>query len=120
MDHFDIKVSEVNEPARLSAVEHLGLSEVGEVLVISENLHGERRAMEVMAPGFQGADDGKEFTVIDVTVSFCRGERLGEIGTWVPVPVGVCLEEDSTRCILGSVGGNGERGEEVGEVKYGF
>ena len=32
--------------------------------------------MEVVTPGFQGADDRKEFSVIDVVVSFCRRERL--------------------------------------------
>ena len=74
MDHFKIEVGEVEEPARLLAVECLGLVEVGEVLVISENLHWKGRAMKVMAPRFQGTDDSKEFPVIDVVVSFCGGE----------------------------------------------
>ena len=104
----------------MSVVERLGLAEVGEVLVISDNLHWKGRAMEVMVPRLQGADDSKEFPVIDVVVLFCGGERLREIGTWVPVPIGVCLEEDSTRRIFGGVGGDGERGGEVGEVKDGF
>ena len=38
----------------------------------------------------------------------------------MPVPIGVCLEEDSTRCIFGGIGGDGERGGEVGEVKDGL
>ena len=57
MDHFKVEVGKVNEPACLSVVECLGLAKVGKVLVIGENLHWERRAMEVVAPGFQGADD---------------------------------------------------------------
>ena len=96
MDHFKIKVGKVDEPARLPAIQHLGLTEIGEIFVVREDLHWERRAMEVMAPRFQSADDGKEFSVIDVVVLLCGGERLGEIGTWVPVSIGVYLEEDST------------------------
>ena len=87
MDHFEIKVSEVNEPLCLMTVECLGLSKVGEVLVISEHLHQKERSMEVMSPGFQGADDSEEFSVVDIIVSFCRGEQLREVGTWVPFSV---------------------------------
>ena len=29
MDHFEVKVSEVNKPTRLVAVKRLGLSEIG-------------------------------------------------------------------------------------------
>ena len=57
MDHFKVEVGKVNEPAHLSAVKRLGLAEVGKVLVIGENLHWERRAVEVVAPGFQGTND---------------------------------------------------------------
>ena len=76
MDHLEVKVSEVDEPSCLLAIERLGLAEVGKILVVCENLYRERRAMEVVMPGFQGADDHKEFLVIDVVVSFSRRERL--------------------------------------------
>ena len=76
MDHFEIKVGKVNEPARLSAIERLGLVEVGEVLVIRKDLHQEGGAMKVVAPRFQGVDNYEEFSVIDVVVSFGRRERL--------------------------------------------
>ena len=74
MDHLKVKVSEVDEPARLPAVEHFGLAEVGEVLVIGENLYWEGRAMWVVTPRFQGMDDREEFSVIDVIVPFSRRE----------------------------------------------
>ena len=76
MDHLEVKVGEVDEPSCLSAIERLGLAEVGEVFVVCENLHRERRAVEVVTPGFQGVDDREEFSVIDVIVSFGRRERL--------------------------------------------
>jgi len=64
--------------------------------MVGEDLNWERGAMEVVSPGFEGVDDGKEFTIIDIVVSFCLGERLREVGTGVPVSVGVCLEENSS------------------------
>ena len=70
MDHLEVKVGEVDEPSCLSAIERLGLAEVGETFVVCENLYQERRAVEVVMPGFQGADDHEEFSVIDVVVSF--------------------------------------------------
>ena len=57
VDHLEVKVSKVNKPACLAAIERLRLSEVGEVLVISEDLHRKGGAVKVMAPGFKGTDD---------------------------------------------------------------
>ena len=76
VDHFEVKVCEVNKPTRLSAIERLGLSEIGEVLMVGEDLYRERGAMEVMAPGLQGANDSEEFAIIDVVVTLGRGEGL--------------------------------------------
>ena len=41
MDHFQVEVGEVNELASLSLVEVLGGAEVGEVLMVGENLDRE-------------------------------------------------------------------------------
>ena len=76
MDHFQVKVSKVNEPARLAAVECLGLAEIGKVLVVSEDLHRKGGAMKIVAPGFQGTDNSKEFSVVDVVVPLSGGEGL--------------------------------------------
>jgi len=65
----------------------LGLSEVGEVFVVGKDLNWERRAVKVVSPGFKGTDDSKEFTIINIIVSFCLRERLGKVGTRVPIPV---------------------------------
>ena len=82
--------------------------EVHQVFVVSRDLDRERGTVEVMPPGLQGMDDGEEFLVIDVVVPFCRDERLGQIGTGVPITIGVSLEEDGVRSIFGGVGGDGE------------
>ena len=52
MDHLKVEVGEVNEPACLAAIECLRLVEIGEVLVVSKDLHREGGAMEIMVPGF--------------------------------------------------------------------
>ena len=54
----------------------MGLAEVGKVLVVGEDLHREGGAVKVMAPGFQGADNGEEFAVINVVITFGGGEGL--------------------------------------------
>ena len=56
------------------AVEVLSLTEVHQVLVVSEDLNREERPMKVVPPQLQSTDDGKEFSVIDVIVSFSRDE----------------------------------------------
>ena len=120
MDHFQVEVSEVDEPLGLLTIEGLGRAKVGEVFVISEDLYGEWEPVEVVSPGFQGTNDSKEFSVVDVIVPFCRREILEEIGTRVPVTIGVCLEEDGSRGVFGGIGCNGEGGGKVGEVKDWF
>ena len=116
VDHFQVEVCKVDEPAGLSSVEVLGGTEVGEVFVVGEDLDWEGGSMEVVSPRFQGSDDGEEFSVVNVIVPFCWGERLGEVGTWVPFAIGVGLEKDSTRSIFRGVSGNGEGCSGVREV----
>ena len=120
MDHFEVKVGKVDKPTRLATVKRLGLMEIGQILVVSENLYQKRRAMEVVTPGFQGANDGEEFAVTDVVVVFGGGERLREVRARMPVTVGVGLEEDGAGCIFRCVGSNGEGCGEVREVENGF
>ena len=54
----------------------MGLTKVGKVLVVGEDLHRKGGTMEVMAPGLQGANDSEEFAIIDVVVTLGRGEGL--------------------------------------------
>jgi len=64
--------------------------------VVSKDLNRKWGAVEVVSPGSKGADDCKEFSIIDVVISFRLGERLREVGAGMPVSVGVSLEEDSS------------------------
>ena len=47
--------------------------------------------MKAVVPRFQGVDDGEEFLVVDIVVAFGGGEQLREVGTGVPIPVGISL-----------------------------
>ena len=76
MDHFEVEVGNVDEPTCLSAIKRLWLAEVGEVFVIREYLYWKGGTMKIMAPRFQGTDDCKEFSVIDVVVALSWGEGL--------------------------------------------
>ena len=50
MDHFQVEVSKVDEPTGLSSIEGLGGMEVGEVLMVSDDLYRARGPMEVVSP----------------------------------------------------------------------
>ena len=88
--------------------------------MVGEDLHREWGAMEVVPPRLQGANDSEKLTIIDIVIPFGRGEGLRQVGTWVPVAIGVGLEEDGARRVFGSVHGDGEGGGEVWEVEDGF
>ena len=55
--------------------------------MVGKDLYWEGRAMEVVSPGFKGTDDGKEFAIVNIIVSFCLRERLGKVGAGVPIPI---------------------------------
>ena len=61
-------------------------------------------------------DDGEEFSVINVVVSLSRGERLREVGTWVPFAIGVGLEKNGAGSVFRGVSSNSEGCGGVGEV----
>ena len=102
------------------AVERLGLAEISKVLVVGEDLYGKGGAVEIVAPGFQGANNGEKFPVVNVVISFSGGEGLQEVRAGMPIAVGVGLKEDGTRHMFGGVRGDGKGDGEVGEVKDRF
>ena len=91
-----IKLREVEEPVSLVTVKFLGLSEVGEVLMVSEYLDWGGGSKEIVSPGIQGSHDCEEFSVVDVIVALGWAKRLREVGTGVPFTVDVSLEEYSS------------------------
>ena len=93
----------------------LGLFEISQILMI--RYHGYRVfcASEVMAPFFQGLDDCKEFSIIDIVVSFSRREGGRTISTRVEVSVKVLLHEYSSR---GSERGISHDKEQFGSVRH--
>ena len=42
--------------------------------MVGEDLYGEGGAMEIVSPGLQGADDSEDFAVVNIVISFGRGE----------------------------------------------
>ena len=94
MDDLEVKICKVKQLPGLAAVEVLGLMEVHQILVVSEDLNGKGRSVKVVPSGLQGMDDGKELLVIDIIVLFCRDEQLGEVGAEMPITIGISLEED--------------------------
>ena len=79
MDDSKIDVCEGKQPLGLTAVEVLGLLEVCQVFVVSEDLYRKGGSMEIVSQGFEGVNDGKEFPVIDVIAPLSGDEGLGEV-----------------------------------------
>jgi len=88
--------------------------------MVGEDLDWEGGAVKVVSEGFESANYGEEFAVIDVVVSFCLRERLGKVGTGVPIAVRVGLEEYSSGRRLRGIGGDGERCGEIWEMEDWF
>ena len=120
MDHFQIEVCEIKEPTGLSAIEVLGLAEVSKVLMVSEDLNRGGGALKVMPPSFQSVDDGEEFPIKDIIISFNGVEGLREVRTGMPIPVGISLEENGSGSECGSVCGNGEGAGGIRKTKNRF
>ena len=91
MGEAEVEICKVKEPTGLAAVKALGRAEEGHVFMVSKDLNRKRGAMEIMTPCFESANDSKEFTIINIIVSFCRREPLGEVGARMPVPVSIGL-----------------------------
>ena len=87
MNDLQVEVSKVKQPLSLVAVEVLGLTEVGQVFVVSKDLHRERGVMKIMFPRLQGMDCSKEFLVVDVIILFSGNEQLREVGAEVPITI---------------------------------
>jgi len=61
-----------------------------------------------MTPMGDGMDNGKEFTVIDLIVTFSRAKGFRKIEAWVIISVVVFLEKNSSHGNKRSIGGNSE------------
>jgi hypothetical protein len=88
--------------------------------VICKDLDREGRPLKVLVPYFKSMNDHKQFSIIDVIVSFHRNEGLGEIRAWMPVAIGVGLEKDCSGGIVRGIGGDGEQGSEIWKAEDWF
>ncbi len=50
-----------------------------EVVMVCEDDNWVGATDKEVPPVFEASDDGQEFSVVDVVVSFCRVERLGVV-----------------------------------------
>ena len=74
VSELKVEISEIQEPTSLATIQVLGGAEEGEVFVICENPDREWGAMKVVTPGFESTNNGEEFPIVNIIVTFCRGE----------------------------------------------
>ena len=88
----------------LSASKVLGLFEIPQILMICYHYHWVFSSGEVVVPLLQGLDDHKEFSIIDVIVSFCQREDGRVICTGMEISVRIFLHKYSSRSSEGGIG----------------
>ena len=84
------------------------------VLLISSTI------IKILSPGFQGSDNCKKFSIIDIIISLSRREWLGEVRTRMPFAIVVSLEEHGPRGKVRCISGYSKGGGEVGKAKDRF
>ena len=60
--------------------------------MIGDDSNRVRCTLNILPPLREGKDDRKEFSIVDVVVSFGREESTREIGTGVEISIGIVLE----------------------------
>ena len=94
MDKLVVELGKLGDPLLLSVVQLLWLLEVLKVQVIGVDNCLVGVSVEVMSPFSKSFHDREEFSVIDLILSFCQVESLGEESYGVSLSVRVVLGEN--------------------------
>jgi hypothetical protein len=97
VDDREIELGEEERPACLSMRYLLLGAEIGEVVMVGPDFEWLRMSFEVVAEVFKGADDGKEFFIVDIVVLFGWQHGFGVKGNRVPAIKGVWLFQDGSK-----------------------
>ena len=71
---FDMEVLQEEGPSCLLVREFMGVFDVGEIFVIGDDGDSKRSSLEIVFPFSESKDDHKQFSVINIIVSFSEGE----------------------------------------------
>ena len=95
---FNMEVLQEEGPTCLSAREFMGIFDVEEIFVISDDGDSKRSSLEVVFPLGESKNDCKQFSVINIIVSFDEGEHFGEVGTGIKVTIDILLHKNGSCC----------------------
>lgn len=96
----------------------VGLAEISQTFVISEEGDRMLHALEVVLPMVKCMDDSKQFMVVNIVVAFSRSESPREVSTGVKISVVISLHEDSPTSKEGGIGHDSEGATGIRESKY--
>ena len=85
--------------------------------MIGDDGDSKRSSLEVVFPLGESKNDRKQFSVINIVVSFSKGECFGEVGTGMKVAIDIPLHKNSSCCKEKGISheGEGSRGVRDGE-----
>ena len=84
MNHSEVVLLEEMGPSSLLMIEILGFFEVGEILMVGEDLKRVDGVDKVVTPFLQGENDGSHLQVCSMVILFCVGERMRDESDRVP------------------------------------
>ena len=89
-DHpFNVKVLEKESPASLMTGEFTRVFYIRKIFVVSNNGNREGGALKIMFSLRKSKNDCEEFAVIDIIVSFSKGEHFREVSTRMQVIINI-------------------------------
>ena len=117
MEKLEVEVLKEHHPLGLVTRQSLGLAEVSKVFVIHEQGDGMGGSLQVMSPVFKSMDDGEQFPIIDVIVSFSRRESLRQVSAGVKIAITVLLHENTPASEKRGVSHDNEGTTDIREVQ---
>ena len=85
-----------------------------------KDLDRERGTVEIPLSSFESMNDNEEFMVINIIVTFCGRERLGEVGIKIPFSIEISLKKNGIQCIFGCISSKSKGRGEIGDMQDGF
>ena len=76
--------------------------------MIGDDGDGKRSSLEVVFPLSESKHDHKQFSVINIIVSFSKGECFGEVGTGIKIAIDILLHKNGSCCKERGVSHEGE------------
>ena len=99
----EVKLGQIFRPASLLASENLGGRKVGEVFVVSDNVHWKVWTLQVVSPNLECLKDCEKFFIVNIIVEFWSRKGVGVECDEMDIRICRIDRKDSPEYIIESV-----------------